>query len=157
MQQEIEFEYNFYLDRIGVGYRVDLCHWDWKSKFQSIEAGDSKSSRIKAAWGYQPSGLHVEKDCEYSFVCNGTWQVEHEGSDLDANGNKENLGQLEGIILSGYQLSEPFQLGHSGSFKPPADGKLFLRCRDHWTEIGDNNGSILVKLGNLQAAEPTAD
>lgn len=148
MHREIEFEYHFFLDRIDVGYRVDLCHWDWKSKFRTLDAGNSKSSRIKAAFGYQPSGLHVQKHCEYSFECDGTWQIEGEGSDLNANGNERGLGRLEGVIMSGYKLSEPFELGHRGSFKAPAGGKLYLRCRDRWTELADNNGSVMVKITN---------
>lgn len=148
MGREIEFEYQFFLDRIGNGYRIDLCHWDWKSKFRALEAGDSQSSRIKAAFGYQPSGMHLQKDCEYSFRCRGKWQTDREGRVLNANGDEQGLGRLEGVIMSGYKLSEPFELGHRGSFKAPADGKLYLRCRDHWTELADNNGSVLVKITN---------
>jgi hypothetical protein len=148
MEREIEFEYRFFLDRIGVGYRVDLCHWDWKSKFRSLKAGESKSTRIEAAFGYQPSGLTVQKDHKYSFECSGTWQIEHEGNALDADGNQQGLGRLEGVLMSDYELSEPFELGQSGSFKAPADGKLYLRCRDRWSELGDNDGSVLVKMTN---------
>jgi hypothetical protein len=50
--------------------------------------------------------------------------------------------------MSDYELSEPFELGQSGSFKAPADGKLYLRCRDRWSELGDNDGSVLVKMTN---------
>jgi len=155
MQREMEFEYRFFLDRIANGYRVDLCHWDWKSKFSALAAKDSRSARIRAGFGYQSSGLHVEKNREYSFECSGTWQIAAEGSALNANGNEQGLGRLEGVIMTGYELSEPFELGHSGTFKAPAEGKLYLRCRDHWAELGDNSGKVSVKISHppVRAAE----
>ena len=45
-----------------------------------------------------------------------------------------------------YQLSEPFELGTSGSFKAPSNGKLLLRCRDNWGKIADNRGRITVRF-----------
>lgn len=153
MQAEIDFEYRFFLDRIDVGYRVDLCSWDWKGEFRTLDPGQSRSARIKAAFGYQPSGLRVVKDREYSFESSGTWQIADQGTELDADGNPQGLGRLEGVIMSGYTLTEPIELGRSGSFKAPVDGRLYLRCRDRWTEIGDNAGSLLVQFEN-QAATP---
>jgi hypothetical protein len=153
MQPEIDFEYRFFLDRIDVGYRVDLCCWDWKGEFRTIDSGQSRSARIKAACGYQPSGLRVVKGREYSFESSGTWRIADEGTELDAEGNPQGLGRLEGVIMSGFKLTEPFELGRSGSFKAPVDGRLYLRCRDRWTEIGDNTGVLLVRLEN-RAAKP---
>ncbi|HSG72840.1 MAG TPA: hypothetical protein VLA12_20670, partial [Planctomycetaceae bacterium] len=71
MQPEIDFEYRFFLDRLDVGYRVDLCHWDWKGEFRTLGTGQSKSSRIKAAAGYQPSGWLVRKGRDYSYESSG--------------------------------------------------------------------------------------
>ena len=45
-----------------------------------------------------------------------------------------------------YQLSEPILLGREGTFSAPGDGQLYLRCRDHWGQLGDNDGSVVVAL-----------
>ena len=146
MQPEIDFEYQFFLDRIGVGYRVDLCRWDWKGEFRSLDPGQSRSVQIKAAQGYQPSGLSVNKGHKYSFVTSGSWRIAQDGGEIDADGNPQGGGRLMGAILSEYKLSKPFALGTRGSFKASADGRLYLRCHDLWTEIDDNDGSLDVQL-----------
>jgi hypothetical protein len=45
-----------------------------------------------------------------------------------------------------YTLSQPFPLGAEGTFKPPASGKLFVRCEDAWGSLADNQGRITVKI-----------
>ncbi len=48
--------------------------------------------------------------------------------------------------MKDYQLGEEFELGKSGSFTPPADGDLYLRCRVPWNKIAANSGKISVRL-----------
>ena len=37
-------------------------------------------------------------------------------------------------------------LGSYGTFEAPAEGNLYLRCKDRWNELADNKGAITVKL-----------
>jgi hypothetical protein len=53
---------------------------------------------------------------------------------------------LEGVILNGFELHEPFELGASGAFTASKNGQLYLRCRDAWNELTDNKGLVTVKL-----------
>ncbi|HEX5445841.1 MAG TPA: hypothetical protein VFW87_18585 [Pirellulales bacterium] len=59
-------------------------------------------------------------------------------------------GRLMGVVLSdddeNYRLSEPFELGGDATFTAPADGKLYLRCRDSWGKLADNKGTLTVKI-----------
>jgi hypothetical protein len=45
-------------------------------------------------------------------------------------------------VYSDYKLSEPIELGAYGTFTPPSEGHLFLRCRDAWGALADNQGKI---------------
>jgi hypothetical protein len=62
-------------------------------------------------------------------------------------------GQLIGVLLQDYELSEPFALPASGLWTAPAEGQLFLRCEDAWNELADNDGKITVQI-NSAGAEP---
>ena len=41
-------------------------------------------------------------------------------------------------------MSEPFDLGKRGSFTASKDGHLFVRCKDDWTDLSNNNGQLTV-------------
>ena len=53
---------------------------------------------------------------------------------------------MVGVVFSDYTLSEPFDLGSEGTFTATQDGNLFLRCRDDWGAIANNNGIVRVRL-----------
>ncbi len=55
-------------------------------------------------------------------------------------------GQLIGVLLNDYELSEPFAIPADGLFKAPGDGQLFLRCEDAWCQLADNKGKVNVKF-----------
>ena len=58
--EQLWFEYLFFLQHIGRGYRVDLCAWDWKKKFACLRPGRIRwPSRSAAGRGWQPTGLTV--------------------------------------------------------------------------------------------------
>ena len=46
----------------------------------------------------------------------------------------------------GFTLSAAIPLGADNMFTAPADGRLYLRCNDAWTELADNSGEIEVVL-----------
>jgi hypothetical protein len=88
----------------------------------------------------------VTDDQEYEYSVSGTWQTSKEGQPVTADGQDDGAGKLVGVIFNDYKLSEPFELGAYGSFKPPMEGDLFLRCQDKWNEIADNKGKLNVRL-----------
>ncbi len=51
-------------------------------------------------------------------------------------------------------MSEPIELGTSGTFVAPHDGTLYLRCRDTWHTIADNQGSVKVRIKRLEPTPP---
>lgn len=145
MAKEISFEYVQFLKNFDRGYRADLCSWDWKAKFNGI-TNRPLNARIKAAAGWQPSRLYVKAGETYNYFCKGDWMINGDGGSLTAIGDPEGKGRLIGAIFQDYELSEPFELSDEGTFSPEKDGKLFLRCRDSWAELGDNKGEITVKF-----------
>ena len=145
MAKEISFEYVQFLKNFDRGYRADLCSWDWKAKFNGIMTRPL-TAKVKAAAGWQPARLFVKAGESYSYSCKGDWSIDGEEDELTAQGTADGKGRLEAVIFHDYELSEPFELGESGTFSPETEGKLFLRCRDSWAELGDNRGEITVKF-----------
>jgi hypothetical protein len=145
MEREITFEYQFFLRHFGRGYRVDLCSWDWKTKFTALKGTSSVQAKIDASRGWQPSRLWAKENTRYAFTTTGTWKVAKEGDDLSPDGDAEGKGRLVGILLDDYQLSEPFDLGASGEWTAPQEGHLFLRCQDGWCDLADNKGTVAVR------------
>jgi hypothetical protein len=143
---ELTFEYDFFLQHLEAGYRVDLCSWDWKRKFFALGAGRTVSATIQANRGWQPSGLTTAADVKYEYSATGTWTVGKESKAVDADGAADGQGRLVGVLMKGYHLGKEFELGRSGSFTAPSAGNLYLRCCCDWTKIADNSGRIVVKL-----------
>lgn len=147
---QLAFEYDFTVEHFVPGYRVDLCHWDWDKRFRCIRGGHPIRVRIDAARGYQASGLAIAAGHRYRVMARGTWQVDAHGTMTDADGDVRGRGRLEGIVMWQYKLSEPLDLGADGEFEAPSDGLLYLRCRDDWAQLADNNGNILVSLNTAK-------
>ncbi|MBI3837616.1 MAG: hypothetical protein HY288_06750 [Planctomycetia bacterium] len=154
MAAEIAFEYRFFLRHLDEGYRVDLCSWDWKRKFKEPSGGAALTSRIVANRGWQASGVLVSPEKKYDYSASGMWQLSKTAEQATADGNADGAGRLEGVIFKDFELSEAFALGAFGSFTPPAEGQLFLRCRDEWNELADNKGVMSVKIKQAGDGQP---
>lgn len=154
MAKEINFEYQFFLKHLELGYRVDLCSWDWKTKFRNLSGSRLANSRIKANKGWQASRAFVDEGQEYEYSVKGTWQTTKDGDEVTANGHESGEGKLIGILFNDYELSKPFELSEYGTFKAPGDGQLMLRCNDKWIKIADNKGYVSVKLKLKVAGSP---
>lgn len=146
VRDKIEFEHQLFLKHASVGYRVDLCSWDWAASFRTLAAGESQKIGIDAGKGFQASGVTVTSGQLYDFQAEGQWSLSMDGQPLDANGDKSRAGQLVGVVMSDRMLSEPFPLGTGGTLKPATSGRLYLRCHDAWNEIADNTGRIIVTI-----------
>jgi len=146
MEREICFEYDLFLKHVEQGYRVDLCVWDWNKPSVSAAERAAVVANIRAARGYQASGLKVRAGEEIAYAATGNWTLGDGGEALSADGDRERQGRLVGVVLDQYRLGEPFELGSRGTFKAPGAGKLYLRCLDAWNSLADNQGAISVRL-----------
>jgi hypothetical protein len=144
-QDELEFEYRQFLQNLTQGYRVDLCKWDWHRKFRELSTAPL-SAKVIANRGWQAAGALVSAVASYEFSATGTWHLGETAPDVTAAGLPGGRGQLEAVVFHDFELSEPFLLGAGGTFSPPRDGQLFLRCREPWNELADNTGFVTVKL-----------
>jgi len=158
--REISFEYDQFLLTVGNGYRTDLTAWPWKAKFRPLHAsGGNVKTTVEAAAGWQASGLQVEKGVMYEMTADGTWRTAAAGAAVDAAGDATGHGRLVGAVLEGgekdgdttarYALSAVIPLGATRAFVAPADGRLFLRCDDDWTQLADNTGEVSVTLRRI--------
>ena len=146
MAKEISFEYDFFLKHLDQGYRVDLCSWDWKTKFTRVKGSPLTTAKVEATRGWQASRVLVKTGDKLAFTTTGEWTVAKDAGKVSADGQDDGKGKLVGILFSDYRLSEPFELGASRNWESPGDGNLFLRCRDDWGSLGDNSGTVTVKF-----------
>lgn len=160
--EEIEFEYQLFLADMQPGYRCDLCSWDWKTKSRGLQGSAKVQAVIRADRGWQASRLKLFAGTTYAYEAEGEWTLGPGGDgdaqgdeapgepgddpELTADGDDTGRGRLIGVIFSDYELSEPFDLGTAGEFRAETDGELFVRCRDEWGQLGDNEGQVTLKL-----------
>ncbi|MBN2577531.1 MAG: hypothetical protein JXB10_00885 [Pirellulales bacterium] len=156
--KELEFEYRFFLAHLERGLRSDLCGWNWNKKFIPLRSSSSAiTATVKAGSGWQPSSAILQEGAEYSYKTTGKWKVGKPPQSVSAAGTADGLGRLEGAVLTEseteYALSKPFDLGESGTFRSPASGNLYLRCKVPWTDLPDGAGKITVRI-QLSSKKP---
>ncbi len=147
--KEISFEYLFFLKHFDIGFRADLCAWDWKVKAKPLVGPLPQSSKIKAKGGWQPAGASVKAETAYEYLAEGKWKFAKDADEVTADGADDGKGKLVGVIFDPdlYILGEPFELGVFGEWTAPMDGQLFVRCREDWKDINDeNSGTIALKV-----------
>ncbi|MFM8633428.1 MAG: hypothetical protein ACKOEX_01220 [Planctomycetia bacterium] len=122
---------------VGNGFLADLAAWPWKARFRPLSAGGSLKADVKAACGWQASGLRVAKGTAYEVSTDGTWRTAKAGEPLDADGDGDGdgHGRLVGAVFHDYALGDEIPLGAKQSFVAAADGQLFLRCRQISTSM----------------------
>ena len=143
---QISFEYAQFVQHVANGYRVDLCAWQWNARWTPLRGNRKTKADIKAAYGWQASGVEVEAGATYHVTCEGTWKVDGLTEGCTADGEQSGEGRLVGVVMTNFELSEPFELGADMSFQAPATGQLYLRCQDQWVALADNDGEIEVTL-----------
>lgn len=148
---EIEFEYQQFLTDLETGYRCDLCSWDWRTRFRALRGSAAATARIQAARGWQGSRLTVTEGATYSYTTEGEWSLAGDKEMVTAAGDDTGAGRLVGVVQfqnedGSYELSDPFDLGETGTFVAPTEGNLYLRCQEAWGAIADNRGQVEVQL-----------
>ncbi|MFP6764035.1 MAG: hypothetical protein VB858_10460 [Planctomycetaceae bacterium] len=158
MAQEIAFEYRFFLRRFDIGFRADLAAWDWKARYRvPRSSGTPVLASISARAGWQASRCLVKQGQKYDYAAQGQWQFGEGMPLVDADGAPDGRGKLIGAVFDHdqYLLGKPFELGSSGSWTAPADGRLVLRCRQPWTEINDADaGKVSFRIKIAGAGQP---
>jgi hypothetical protein len=148
--KEISFEYDQFLKTVGNGFRADLVAWPWKARCKPLAAAASQKADVKAAGGWQASGVAVERGGGYAVETEGTWRTAAAAAACSAAGDDTGRGRLEAAVLiespEGFALSDALPLGVQGTFTAPADGRLVLRCADDWTQLTDNDGTVEVTI-----------
>ncbi|MGA2256377.1 MAG: hypothetical protein ABSG53_17140 [Thermoguttaceae bacterium] len=144
--RELWFEYLLFLQHIDRGYRVDLCAWDWNKKFACLRPGHTMTATIRAARGWQPTGLIVNPGTRYECIATGNWRATSQLKAVDVHGDDHGRGRLVGALMKDYQLGPEFDVGSQGSLQSTAGGNLYLRCRNAWNELADSSGRIAVRF-----------
>lgn len=142
--RQISFEYDQFLQQLDNGYRADLCAWRWNAKFKPLQGDARFKSVIRAAYGWQPSGVQLQEGVSYDVAAVGKWAIAKDGSQVTAAGDAQGRGRLMGAIFHNFQLTEAFEIGQREQFVSPIDGQLFLRCQDDWNKLADNDGELTV-------------
>jgi len=145
--RQVTFEYNFFMQHLESGFRVELCAWDWKKKFLPMKVtGRTTAANVLAARGWQPTGLTVSPDIKYEYTTKGKWKTTKDGEPVEAGGDADGKGRLMGVLMRDYQLSKPFALATSGTFRFKVTADLYVRCNDEWPQLADNSGRISMRI-----------
>jgi len=150
--EQIEFEFKFFVDHVQNGFRADLCSWDWSKRFLPPSDERARGVKVYANRGWQPTTAALTADRKYDFISEGSWSTGRAAT--DGAGDAAGRGKLVGILMNDMQLGEPFERGASGNFSAPADGDLYVRCQDDWSQLGDNSGSLMLRLRAHNPDEP---
>ena len=150
VSEQLAFEFNQFLQHVDVGYRVDLCSWEWDRRFLTLQQHSPVSRRVEAARGYQATGLLVESGKKYICKTAGQWSIGGDAELVGADGAPDGFGRLVGVVFNQHGLTEPVELGTEVTFMAPASGKLYVRCRDVWHHLADNTGSIRVQFSGAR-------
>lgn len=144
---QISFEYDQFLQHLDNGYRADLCAWQWNRDFKPLQSGRNVKTTVAARGGWQASGVRLEAGLSYDVAAQGTWKIAGDGAEFDADGDATGRGRLVAAILdANLRLSPPIELGKRATWQAPSDGQLYLRCREHWNRLEDNDGQLQVWL-----------
>lgn len=147
--QELEFEFDLFVEHLDVGLNAETTAWNWKTRPREPSAKRTMTTKVYAQRGWQPTNALVSQGVEYALEIEGKWYVKP-GEEVSVAGNDQGKGKLIAAIMSDMKLSEPFEIGESTKLVAPGSGQLVLRCRDEWTQLNDNSGSITVKLSAIE-------
>jgi hypothetical protein len=143
---QLEFEHQFFTKHLCQGFRADLCTWNWSKSFAGLKVGARAETKVRAARGWQPTGVTLVAGRSYTYIAKGRWRLTVDSEPVSAEGDKKGAGRLVGVVLNKHQLGDAFELGPRGSLVASGSGDLYLRCRDDWGALADNNGEVAVEL-----------
>jgi hypothetical protein len=147
---ELEFEFNFFLDHLERGFDVGRCSWDWSARFRELKE-KPVTAKVLADRGWQGGAIRVTQGQRIAYRATGEWQLLKEElepgeSICTADGLDDGSGKLVATIRTSTGLVTEFELGSKGVLEISEDGDLYLRCREPWSSIRDNSGSVNVEF-----------
>jgi len=154
---QITLEYGLFRQNIDQGYEVGLCTIDLTKHAYELSGDRMFDVEVAAKSGWQPVGLRVTPTQSVQYVAQGEWSLESDADPLNGEGDETGQGRLVGAILTDdFQMSDEISLGASGSFTPSAEGRLFVRCRDSWGSLADNEGELTTYWRLTPESAPVA-
>ena len=175
---QLAFEWGQFLDHMEQGLDPAATAWDWSAAARPL--GPRRTTvRVSADRGWQPAKIAVTAGAEIAYETDGAVTLgpdeprpaaidplaepdrdaardarrrREPGEDLTADGGPDGRGKLLAAVFDPdlLVLSEPFELGTSGTVAVPASGHLVLRVRDAWGQLDDNRGRFTVKLSEAE-------
>ena len=147
--RQVDFEYRQFVKNFDIGYREDLCEWNWRTTPKKLFGSDMITTDIDSRAGWQATKVQVVKGETYEYVAKGEWLTDPEFEPATASG-LNGSGRLLGTIFHSHRLSETIRMSERGKFTAESDGQLFLRCEDKWNELDDNKGRMKVYVRKSQ-------
>ena len=149
--RQIDFEYRQFIKNFDIGYREDLCQWNWRMTPKKLFGADMIDTDVDSRGGWQATKVEIVKGETYEYAAKGEWQTDPE-SELATASGLNGAGRLLGAIYdnNNYQLSETIRMSERGKFVAETSGQLFLRCEDKWNELDDNKGRLKVHVRKAQ-------
>jgi hypothetical protein len=147
-RKKLEAEFREFTTHVCDDYRVDLCRWDFEITGDALEVSEKTIARVQASLGWQSSKAHVAAGSSYRLTAAGKWQFSKSSKPVSVAKplNSPRKGSVVAAILHRGKLSEPFLVHSQTSITPMHSGLLVLRCNEPWDAIGDNQGTVGVRI-----------
>lgn len=163
---QLETRWQWFVHRLDYGYDFQRAAIDLAPGDRNVIKSDERSVAVDVGRGWQNTQLAVEGGETYELSAAGRFQVDDEPQiwwsepggvsirywrgrpigqllaavhDIDvADGLSEMNGELG--------LLNPVSIGLKATVTPETDGVLFLRVNDSPAELGDNRGTVDVRI-----------
>lgn len=158
-------EWESFVSQLDYGYDIERM-----SLATNADRKGPLATTIAADRGWQSSGWPLKKGQSYRIEAKGKYQIANDGAPWPSEPNGVTieyhdgrpLGALLGAIWSREpnatepSFAKPMVIGVGATIRPDRDGMLFLRVNDSPAKLGDNAGSVEVRLQPVTNGRPLA-
>lgn len=157
--RNLELEWELFVRNIVYGFEIERAAIEFRPS-APIESGGTARADLKAAAGWQPTGVHVEAGATYRLTATGEvtvaleprpWISEPQGVSIRYAGGRPIGRVLAAIRADATADDDPnawqeFDVGRSVDLAPTVSGDLFVRVNDNWNSLADNAGTYVVEV-----------
>jgi hypothetical protein len=159
---EMRTEWALFAHNLDEGYQIEPAAITFQTGKRLTPSSPEIQITLKADRGWQSTGVLIEQGKKYTLSATGQftlaqvpkpWVSEADGISFRYFGG-EPLGKLLGAIhtnspdsiATAQSLRQVFSIGSNNTFIATQMGTLYLRLNDAWNQLGDNMGSVSVRI-----------
>jgi hypothetical protein len=158
---ELELEWALFVADLDYGCDLARAAIQFTPRQRGASDGVANSDIVDAAGGWQASRFHVQRGKTYRLQASGRYQIANGPPpwfcEPDGVSITYHRGQPAGRLLAAVKPDDPSlpavdfflhptPIGREGSLRAAATGTLYLKINESAAKLGDNRGTLTVKL-----------